>query len=289
MADIKSWTGERLETFVYNENTNEHLHRYALAIQLVSGKDILDIACGEGYGSNLMAASARSVAGVDIDEQTIVRAKEKYKKENLSFLAGSVVHIPYPDANFDVVISFETIEHHDEHEKMMQEIKRVLRPGGILFISSPDKLYYSDKTGFKNTYHVKELYRTEFEGLLKKHFTNNQFFGQRSFFGSIIAPFAGSAGADALTVFKSDYTAVDSSGMNAVYVVALASDGPLPPFNDSLLDGAEVLRRQFEDYRIEVTKDAVGNITREIRSSWSFRIGHFILSPMRIVKKIFHA
>lgn len=288
MTNIESWTGERLETFVYNENTNEHLHRYALAMQLVRGKRVLDIACGEGYGSALMAGIAASVMGVDIDAATIARAKEKYTGNSITFLTGSVDAIPCADAGMDVIISFETIEHHNRHKEMMQEIKRVLAPGGILLISSPDKLNYSEKPGFTNPFHVKELYRAEFETLINTYFTHTLFMGQRSFYGSMIAPITANQPTAALSVYKGSYETVSRLEMEPVYIIGLASDGPLPEFNASVLDGAEVLKMQYEAFRIEVTKDAVAVITKEIRSSLSFRLGYFILSPLRLIKHLLH-
>ena len=81
-----------------------------------------------------------------------------------------------PDARVDFVVSFETIEHHDQHLQMMMEIRRVLRPDGVLIISSPDKHEYSDVPGFKNEFHVKELYLSEFVDLLSSHFSPRQRF-----------------------------------------------------------------------------------------------------------------
>ncbi len=289
MADIKSWTGERLETYVFNENTNEHLHRYAIAMQLVAGKNVLDIACGEGYGSSLIADAAKAVTGVDIDPTTITLATQKYQKQNLSFLTGSAAKILCDDNCFDVVISFETIEHHDKHDEMMQEIKRVLKPGGVLIISSPDKLFYSDKPGFKNPFHVKELYRHEFETLLGKYFRHTFYMGQKSFFGSVVLPCISLSAGDNATVYEGDYQSINASALEPVYLIALASDAPLPTLGASVLNGDNVLKMQFEQFRLEVTKDAVDTITRELRSSWSFRIGHFILSPVRLIKSLFHA
>ena len=132
MTEIKTWTGERLETFIQNENTNEHLHRYAQCLELVTGKVILDIACGEGYGSNLLADEAVNVTGVDIDGETITKAAAKYKKNNLNFLKGTADKIPCSDGVFDVVVSFETIEHHNKHDEMMLEVRRVLKPGRFI-------------------------------------------------------------------------------------------------------------------------------------------------------------
>src|ERR1700694_2221819 len=97
----------------------EHRHRYLFASQLVSGKAVLDIACGEGYGSALLAKSARRVIGVDIAERAVEHAKQRYQAENLEFATGSCAAIPLGDGAVDVVVSFETIEHHAEHEAMM--------------------------------------------------------------------------------------------------------------------------------------------------------------------------
>ena len=187
------WTGERYVPEVKGEIELEHLHRYAIARDLAYGKDVLDIACGEGYGSVLLASVARSVTGVDISEETIAHASRKYVRSNLSFVVGSCASIPVPDASVDLVVSFETIEHHDRHLEMMKEIQRILRPDGVLIISSPDKHEYSDVPGFKNEYHVKELYLSEFTDLLASHFTHVGVFGQRVYFGSLVAPVDGRA------------------------------------------------------------------------------------------------
>ena len=144
MSEIKTWTGERLETFVFNDNTVEHLHRYAITIDYIKGKTVLDIASGEGYGTNLLSKYAEKVFGVDIDETSIELAKKKYSSKNLEFKIGRADLIPLEDSSMDVVVSFETLEHHDKHQEMMLEIKRVLKPGGILIMSTPDKKYYTD-------------------------------------------------------------------------------------------------------------------------------------------------
>src|SRR5687768_2473380 len=122
------FTGERYVPEIRGDIALEHLHRYLLAKQLVAGKTVLDIASGEGYGSSILAESAFKVAGVDISREAVSHAQAKYRAENLEFLLGSCSVIPLSDASVDVVVSFETIEHHDEHELMIKEIKRVLRP-----------------------------------------------------------------------------------------------------------------------------------------------------------------
>src|SRR5689334_10298981 len=105
----KKYTGERLETHEQGEGKIEHLHRYAIAINQCAAKNVLDMASGEGYGSNLLATVASNVVGVDIDPVTVSEANAKYASsgKNLRFIEGSASKIPLGDAQFDVVVSFE--------------------------------------------------------------------------------------------------------------------------------------------------------------------------------------
>ena len=186
MVDDLEFTGERYTPEISGNIFLEHMHRYVLAAGFVTGRDVLDIACGEGYGSNFLAATASSVVGVDIAAVAVLHARAKYKSDRLSFLVGSVTAIPLPDASVDVVVCFETIEHIDAQEAMMMEVKRVLRPGGVMIVSTPDKATYTDATGNTNPYHVKELYRDEFGALLAGHFKHQKMHGQKIVFGSAI-------------------------------------------------------------------------------------------------------
>ena len=180
------FTGERFIPGTSGSIALEHIHRYRFCVDFITGKDVLDIACGEGYGTAIMAPHARKVWGVDISDEAIQHAKQTHVIENVEFRQGSCTAIPLPDACVDVVVSFETIEHLAEHDEMVIELRRVLRPGGVLIISSPDKLAYSDKRGFKNPFHVRELYAAEFEGLLKANFAHVVTFAQRVTYGSSI-------------------------------------------------------------------------------------------------------
>ena len=124
------------------------------------------------------------------------------------------------------MVSFETIEHHDRHQEMMREIKRILSPEGILIISSPDKYVYSDIPGYKNEFHVKELYAREFETLLKAHFANVKTFGQRIAYGSIIA---GEDEAGFVSFDSNQKSPPAIPGIkSAIFNVAIAGDRPLP-------------------------------------------------------------
>ena len=134
----------------------------------------------------------------------------------------------------DVVVSFETIEHHDQHEKMMCEIKRVLRPSGLLIISSPNKKTYSEDLGNHNHFHIKELYLEEFNNLLAASFSQVKFYGQKLLTGSVITPLDQSKLSGlALCVGVSIENEIDfqesCEGLSgAIYFIALCSDFPLP-------------------------------------------------------------
>lgn len=186
MSKKLDWRGERLTTDVNNRIALEHLHRYALTYHLISNKIVLDIACGEGYGSYIMSRRASKVYGVDISDDAIAHAKRKYNTENLTFLLGSALNIPFPANFFDIVVSFETIEHLGEHKKLLSELKRVLNNDGILIISSPDKQTYSLDRCYNNPFHVKELFINEFKELMKEYFNFCEFLNQKTIYNSVI-------------------------------------------------------------------------------------------------------
>ena len=221
------FTGERFVPDVHGNIELEHLHRYLLACKAVAGKTALDIASGEGYGSAMLAQTAHKVIGVDIAQEAVAHAQAKYQAENLEFRIGSCTAMPLDDASVDVVVSFETIEHHDEHEAMMREIKRVLRPGGVVVISSPDKLEYSDKSNYSNPYHIKELYRDEFKKLLSLYFKNHSIYGQRVVYGSALFCEDSTNPVESYELTDDALSAV-SGVPHAVYLVAVASDAELP-------------------------------------------------------------
>ena len=180
------FTGERFTPECVREIFYEHWHRYAWAARLVNGLSVLDAACGEGYGSHLLAQSAARVDGVDIDPQAVAHAKAKYASDRLQFHTASALDLPFPDDHFDCVVSFETLEHLAEHDQLLNEFRRVLKPEGFLIISSPDKKTYSDDTGYQNEFHVRELYRDELEQLLTRYFPSWRLFGQKLMFQSVL-------------------------------------------------------------------------------------------------------
>lgn len=253
------YTGERYMPCVTGQYKYEHLHRYALSRPLVAGRTVLDIASGEGYGAALLAGAARSVIGVDIDEASVAHARTHYAaRTNLEFRQGSCAAIPLPDRSVEVVTSFETIEHHDQHEEMLAEIKRVLVPGGLLVISSPNKLVYSDLPQVTNHFHVKELYFDELTQLLGRYFQQQRLFGQRLATGSFVYDLQ-ETDATSLQVYSGDTQTLRTQVAplnDTVYFIALASDDPAQ-LNAALASvfiepGEDLLKLQSEQHAAEV-------------------------------------
>lgn len=273
MKENRNWTGERLETFVNNRIAIEHIHRYALAKNYIENKIVLDIACGEGYGSNLMSEKASFVYGVDIDLETISKASCKYKKNNIKFLKGSTSDIPLEENSIDIVVSFETLEHHDKHDEMMVEIKRVLKPNGILIISSPDKLYYSDFRNYNNIFHKKELYKDEFINLLREYFKNILLLSQIHING--VSLILNEINQNALSLFSGNFNQINNKEKLPMFLIAIVSDDNFEKSAISIFDGLEMNNLTKKN---EITK---------VKNSITFKVGKFILFPFRVLKKIF--
>ncbi|GAB1544999.1 hypothetical protein NUACC21_76750 [Scytonema sp. NUACC21] len=245
------FTGERYVPSLGGEIKYEHLHRYALCIEFIQGKKVLDIASGEGYGSALLARYAQSVIGVDISPEAIDYAAQEYSNyHNLKFIVGSCDAVPLPNNSVEVVTSFETIEHHDKHQEMMLEIKRVLKPEGVLIISSPNRLTYSDEPNYKNPFHIKELYYEEFICLLSQHFKYVQIYGQKLAVGSFIF----STENDKESSFKAYTGSINDVSHriypleSPLYFIAVCSDEqPVTKHNiDSIyIDGSDDIFKKF--------------------------------------------
>lgn len=207
-----------LQTTEYSEVVMEHLHRYQSVLDLVEGKTVLDAACGSGYGTKLLAEKAKKVVGIDIDAEVITRLRKEEMK-NTSFQCMSVEEMDFENNSFDVVVSFETIEHIDEaaQNAFLAEIRRVLKPDGYLIISTPNvdvlKAVFRD---YYNPFHVKEHTREEFFALLKPYFKYIQEYYQNVVEASCIS---------------STLESVPSNPINAdngKYLIAVCSDCALP-------------------------------------------------------------
>lgn len=278
-------TGERFLTENKDESVAEHLHRYSIAMNFCAGKQVLDIASGEGYGSNLLATSAQHVVGVDVSQEAINHASSKYARSNLKFIRGSASEIPLDSASIDIAISYETIEHHHEHEAMLRELRRVLRPNGLLVISTPEKLNYTDRRNVRNEYHVKELYLEEFRGLVARHFSNTSMLFQQIVYGSVVIPEDGANGFQFVQGDLSGFTR-ELSLPTPFYNICLASDAALPRLPISIFGASPEwsYAMQAKRERIAILEERTLNLSRTIQaleSSTSFRIGRAITSPFR--------
>ena len=148
-----------------------HLNRYAIAKTYCKGASVLDAACGEGYGSYLMKKwGAKSVEGIDLDKETIEKARSLFKADNLQYSQHDVQTLPYEDNTFDLIVSLETMEHVDSVESFLKEIKRVIKPDGVIILSCPnDKYYYERDNMEKNPFHKREYTFFEFKELAEKY------------------------------------------------------------------------------------------------------------------------
>lgn len=215
------FTGER---FIPNgiesdEISIEHFQRYYSVLNLVEDKIVLDAASGEGYGSFLLASKAKKVYGLDKSREAIVHAGNRYKRENLEYLEGSIGQLPFADNSIDIIVSFETIEHVDDdiQKKFMNEVTRVLKKDGILVISTPDKYIYSEKANYKNEFHIKEFYEHEFQFFLNSYFKNVNFFYQKARIVSVLSNIK----TNNLSVLNVDD---QQQKINGKYIIALCSN-----------------------------------------------------------------
>jgi len=151
-----------------------HLTRYYFSLPYLRNKDVVDIGCGTGYGDFIISGEAKRVIGIDNSKEAIDFAKEHYKKENVEFYQMDWKEIKNLKEKFDVVISFEFIEHIKEQKEFLELIKEILKDDSIAIISTPNK---STSSG-NNIYHYKELNPVEFEDLISKYFKNYRIYGQ---------------------------------------------------------------------------------------------------------------
>ncbi len=224
------YTGER---FVPEYKTNsimalEHYHRYMFVMPYCQNKNVLDIACGAGYGSELMSRRAEKVLGADIDPKAIEYCSFHYTKDNLKFEVKSVDKIDYPQKTFDIITCFETIEHISEQQQKdaVALFGNVLKDDGILFISTPSlasPLHIKD-----NKYHIHELSQNEFYNLLSLHFKYVNIIGQSVCLCSIIGGSPNKSGCDCRVEISQDYKIGDCK-----YLMAICSNKEIPDINAS--------------------------------------------------------
>lgn len=242
------WSGER---FIPGEGGPEiyyeHAHRYVLARGLLAGAAVVDLASGEGYGAAWLAEVAASVVGIDIDEGSVRHSRAQYARhDNLSFAVGDIQSLPLADDCVDAVTCFEAIEHVHNPRAVVEEVVRILRPGGLLLISTPNKAEYADQRDYDNEFHIHEFYLPDLELLLSEYFADRELVGQRVVAGSVTwrlgTSAAGGNSDDHLDVlvapgFHESGTSEPPSMVEPMYVLAACRLGDTPRISGSLPSG----------------------------------------------------
>jgi protein-L-isoaspartate O-methyltransferase len=183
-----NFTGER---FIPGQGGSqiayEHLHRYLFALRWADGKQVLDLACGSGYGAALLARRARHVWAIDLDTNAVRGASRDWRIDNVSFVQGDATRLPFRDGSMELIVVMETLEHIRDQERLVGEMARVCSSNSSVLISTPNKAIYSDARQYVNPFHIRELYLEEFVNLLRRHFPHVQIAGQQIRAGSLLS------------------------------------------------------------------------------------------------------
>lgn len=161
-----------------------HLARYHFAAPYVVGKRLLDVGCGEGYGSALLAQYASQVVGVDYSPAAVMHAREAYLGDgvrNLRFEIADATALDPALGRFDVITCFEVIEHLENQNDTLSGLARTLTPGGVMILSTPNSLVehlFERITNFKHPYHVGLLTPSGLRRSLRQHFRQIKLYGQ---------------------------------------------------------------------------------------------------------------
>ncbi|MFH1888576.1 MAG: class I SAM-dependent methyltransferase [Candidatus Omnitrophota bacterium] len=151
--------------------TARHLCAYKFARDLLAGKGVLDIGCGEGYGSYYLSGSSKEVTAIDYNQEIIDHAKNKYIANNLEFYSLDIKDLCSLKGKFDAICSFQVIEHLQDTQGFLKNIKLLLNPAGIFICSTPNMLDASQNSVRPlNRFHVREYLFDEFRQLLGVHF-----------------------------------------------------------------------------------------------------------------------
>jgi SAM-dependent methyltransferase len=229
---------------------SEHQARYRWASRLVAGKEVLDAACGVGYGLEILASAAKAVTGLDIDPEAVAEAEKRHGKSAKAVVQGDLLELPFEAGSFDVVTCFEAIEHVEDHEAALAEVRRVLRPDGVLVLSTPNPEAYLEG----NEYHLREFRPEELLAAVAKHFAHAVGHRQDAWVGSRIGPAGGGGGAGAAAEEDVIRTAADPA--SADFGIVVASDSELPEIPALLAVG--------ETFDLRWWSEQVANREREI-------------------------
>jgi 2-polyprenyl-3-methyl-5-hydroxy-6-metoxy-1,4-benzoquinol methylase len=168
-------TSREAKGLFFDRVIEDHLARYNFASSFVTNKTVLDIASGEGYGTAMVAKKAIAVTGVDVSAKAIGAAQQKYSSQdypNIQFIfSDAIKYFSHNKLKFDVIVSYETIEHITDYELFLELVKKHLKPNGLLILSTPNKIFSDIFAGDTfNPYHVKEFYSQELSDIITRIF-----------------------------------------------------------------------------------------------------------------------
>lgn len=156
-----------------------HVARYLFASDYVKGHRALDIACGTGYGLALLRPKVNYIVGVDIDLIAVRKARAEIRGGHAAVMVANGCRLPFPDATFDLITTFETIEHLETRREFLAELKRVLSPGGLCILSTPNANHTEPINGKpRNPHHIYEYTPQELRAELAEHFDDVKMLGQ---------------------------------------------------------------------------------------------------------------
>jgi SAM-dependent methyltransferase len=153
-----------------------HLKKYEFARDYVRGL-VIDVACGVGYGTDFLAPGTRQIIGLEIANDAIAVARERYRKGNTWFVQGDAEHLPLANEVADAITCFEGVEHFRDPEAHLKEVVRVLKPDGVYLVSTPHP--EANPHSEENPYHLHEFEPERFESILRARFADVTMLGQR--------------------------------------------------------------------------------------------------------------
>jgi len=180
-VDITNF-GERILADDDSRMVREHMDRYRFALRFVEPtSQVLDCACGTGYGSVLLGQRSEDVVAVDLSKEAIQFCRARYAASGVRFEMGNAEELKFESDSFDLYVCFETIEHVPNPEKLLAEAVRVLKPGGRLLVSTPNRVFSGLGPGEKpsNPFHLQEWSLKEFHTMLSRHFGRVSHYVQR--------------------------------------------------------------------------------------------------------------
>lgn len=251
-------TGERLIAKAHEGSLTlgEHLVRYHSVLPLIEGAVVLDIACGAGYGSDLLATRATKVYGFDISTEAVDYAKAHYPSKKIEFRVSDATKIDLPDGGVDRVVSFETIEHVKDYDKFVREVKRVLKPGGQFIVSTPNDKEFPPG----NHFHFHQFVLPEFKEFLDKHFKNVDIYYQGTWYATGLLAKEDMDGRGSLEgqVLKS----VKEKPEQAVYFLAICSDAK-PSKIDKVFDLSDRYSAKLDQANSQQLSKDIANLQNE--------------------------